>query len=108
MKRVTLKNIGIVKILTDIHPISDEVYDTLLLLVQGKFEVPVSKRTRIQRNTILEKKRGLSFTLDRKERPRCILQPGKKVVWRLQKATISSGLQLCGFKSKEGSSSYEQ
>ena len=36
-----------------IHPVSDEVYDTLLLLVQGKFEVPVSKRTRIQRNTVV-------------------------------------------------------
>ena len=36
-----------------IHPVSDEVYDTLLLLVQGKFEVPVSKQTRIQRNTVV-------------------------------------------------------
>ena len=36
-----------------IHLVSGEVYDTLLLLVQGKFEVPVSKRTWIQRNTIV-------------------------------------------------------
>ena len=33
-----------------IHPISVEVYDTLLLLVQGKFDVPVKKRTRVQKN----------------------------------------------------------
>ena len=36
-----------------IHLVSGEVYDTLLLLVQGKFEVPVSKRTWIQRNTVV-------------------------------------------------------
>ena len=36
-----------------IHPVSDQVYDTLLLLVERKFEVPVSKRTRIQRNTVV-------------------------------------------------------
>lgn len=100
-----------------IHPVSDEVYDTLLLLVQGKFEVPVSKRTRIQRNTvhcsILEKKRGLSpwtgknayvvfcrkkgcqevFNINHRWK---YFQTSK--IWRLQKATISSGQQLCGFK----------
>ena len=36
-----------------IHPVSDEIYDTLLILEQGKFEVAVSKRTRIQRNTVV-------------------------------------------------------
>ena len=36
-----------------IHPVSDEVYDTLLLLVQGEFEVLVSKRNRIQRNRVV-------------------------------------------------------
>ena len=35
------------------HPVSNEVYDTLLLLVQGEFEVPVSKRNRIQRNRVV-------------------------------------------------------
>ena len=58
------------------HPVSDEVYDTLLLLVQGEFEVAVSKRNRIQRNRVVRFWK----------------------LWRLQKATISSGQHLCRFK----------
>ena len=33
--------------------ISDEAYETLLLLVQGKFNVPVAERTREQRNAVV-------------------------------------------------------
>ena len=29
-----------------LHPFSEEAYETLLLLVQGKFNVPVAERTR--------------------------------------------------------------
>ena len=36
-----------------IYPVSDEVSDTLLLLVQGKFEIRVNKQTRIQTNTVV-------------------------------------------------------
>ena len=73
--------------------------------------------------SILEKKRGLSpwtgknayvvfcrkkgcqeiFNINNRWK---YLQTSK--IWRLQKATISSGQQLCGLKWKEDSSSYEQ
>ena len=33
-----------------LHPFSEEAYKTLLLLVQGKFNVPVAERTREQKN----------------------------------------------------------
>ena len=36
-----------------IHPVSDEVCYTLSLLVQEKFEVRVSKQTRIQRDMVV-------------------------------------------------------
>ena len=32
------------------HPLSDEAYETLLLLAQGNFNLPVAERTREQRN----------------------------------------------------------
>ena len=35
------------------HPLSDEAYETLLLLVQGKFNVPVAERTLEQRNAVV-------------------------------------------------------
>ena len=35
------------------HPLSNEAYKTLLLLVQGKFNVPVAERTREQRNAVV-------------------------------------------------------
>ena len=73
--------------------------------------------------SILEKKRGLSpwtgkdayVVFYRKNGCQEVLNinhrwknlPRSKI-WRLQKATISSGHQLCGFKWKEDSSSYEQ
>ena len=58
-----------------IHPVSDEGYDTLLLLVQRRFEVRVNRWK--------------------------YLQTSKP--WRLQKAAISSGQQLCRFKRREDS-----
>lgn len=36
-----------------LHPLSEEAYDTLLLLVQGRFKVPVAERTREQRNAVI-------------------------------------------------------
>ena len=63
-----------------IHPVSDEVCDTLLLLVQEKFEVPVSKRTQIQRNTVVRFwTRREDFHLG-PERTPMLYFAGKKVV----------------------------
>ena len=63
-----------------IHPVNDEVYDTLLLLVQGKFEVPVSKRTWIQRNTVVRFwRRREDFHLG-PERTPMLYFAGKKVI----------------------------
>ena len=36
-----------------LHPFSEEAYKTLLLLVQGKFNLPVAERTREQKNAIV-------------------------------------------------------
>ena len=63
-----------------IHPFSDEVYDTLLLLVQGKFEVSVSKRTRIQRNTVVRFCRRRKDFHFGPERTPTLYFVGKKVV----------------------------
>ena len=35
------------------HALSDEAYETLLLLVQGNFKLPVAERTREQRNAVV-------------------------------------------------------
>jgi len=71
-----------------IHPVNDEVYDTLLLLVQGKFEVPVSKRTRIQRNTVVRFwRRREPFHLG-PERTPTLYFAGKKVVKKSLISTI--------------------
>ena len=35
------------------HALSDEAYETLLLLLQGNFKVPVAERTREQRNAVV-------------------------------------------------------
>ena len=63
-----------------IHPISDEVYDTLLLLVQGKFDVPVKKRTRVQKNALVRfwRRQG-QFHLGKESTPTLFFS-GKKVV----------------------------
>lgn len=36
-----------------LHPLSEEAYETLLLLVQRRFKVPVAERTREQRNAVI-------------------------------------------------------
>ena len=36
-----------------LHPFSEEAYKTILLLVQGKFNVPVAERTREQKNAVV-------------------------------------------------------
>ena len=91
-----------------IHPVSEEVYDTLLLLAQGKFEVPVSKWTRIQRNTVVPvipvgPKRTPSLYFARKKVVKKSListivgntfKQTKSGGFKL-KATISSRQQLC-------------
>ena len=71
-----------------IHPISDEVYDTLLLLVQGKFEVLVSKWTWIQRHTVVQFwRRREDFHLG-PERTPTLYFAGKKVVKKSLISTI--------------------
>ena len=48
------------------HPLSDEAYETLLLLAQGNFNVPVAERTREQRNAVVRywRQRDIACTLD--------------------------------------------
>ena len=71
-----------------IHPVSDEVYDTLLILGQGKFEVPVSKRTRIKRNTVVRFwRRRQDFHLGLERTP-TLYFAGKKVVKKSLISTI--------------------
>lgn len=36
-----------------LHPFSEEAFKSLLLLVQGKFNVPVAERTREQKNAVM-------------------------------------------------------
>ena len=36
-----------------IHTVDDDKYETLLLLVEGKFHVPVAERTRSQKNAVV-------------------------------------------------------
>ena len=36
-----------------LHPLNDVTYETILLLVQGKFNVPVAERTREQKNAVV-------------------------------------------------------
>ncbi|KAL9983848.1 hypothetical protein ACROYT_G006088 [Oculina patagonica] len=63
-----------------IHQVNDEVYDTLLLLVQGKFNVPVNERSRIQRNTVVRFwRRRDQFHLGTESTP-TLYFAGKKVV----------------------------
>ena len=60
--------------------ISDEVYDTLLLLVQGKFDVSVKKRTRVQKNALVRFwRRQEQFHLGKESTPTLYFS-GKKVV----------------------------
>ena len=71
-----------------IHPVRDKVYTTLLLLVQGKFEVPVSKRTRIQRNMVVQFwRRREDFHLGPEKMP-TLYFAGKKVVKKSLISTI--------------------
>ena len=78
-----------------IHPINDEVYDTLLLPVQGEFEVPVSKRNRIQRNRVVRfLKRRQDFPLGPEGTP-TLYFAGKKVV---KKSLISTAIVGNTFK----------
>ena len=37
----------------DIHTMGDEAYDMILILVQGKFNVPLKKQSRVQWNTVV-------------------------------------------------------
>ena len=63
-----------------IHTMDDETYETLLLLVQGKFNVPVNQRTRLQKSAVVRfwRRRDL-FVLGPEERPTLYFN-GKKAV----------------------------
>ena len=82
-----------------IHPISDEVYDTLLLLVQGKFDVPVKKRTRVQKNALVRFwRRKEQFHLGKESTPTLYFS-GKKVV---KKSSISAVVANTFDQAKSG------
>ena len=71
------------------HALSDEAYKTLLLLVQGKFNVPVVERTHEQRNAVVHYWRQRdSLHLGPQSTPTLYLD-GKKVV---KKSSIASVL----------------
>ena len=71
------------------HALSDEAYKTLLLLVQGKFKMPVAERTREQRNAVVHYWRQWdSLHLGPQSTPTLYLD-GKKVV---KKSSIASVL----------------
>lgn len=82
-----------------IHPISDEVYDTLLLLVQGKFDMPVKKRTRVQKNALVRFwRRQKQFHLGKESTPTLYFS-GKKVV---KKSSISAVVANSFDQAKSG------
>jgi len=69
------------------HALSDESYETLLLLVQGNFTVPVAERTREQRNAVVRYWRQRdSLHLGPQSAPTLYFE-GKKVV---KKSSIGS------------------
>ena len=69
------------------HSLSDEAYETLLLLVQGNFNVPVAERTREQRNAVVRYWRQRdSLHLGPQSTPTLYFD-GKKVV---KKSSIAS------------------
>ena len=52
------------------HSMDAETYETLLLLTQGKFNVKVCDRSKLQKNACIRHWRGRnSFTLDKKDPP---------------------------------------
>ena len=70
-----------------LHPLSDEAYETILLLVQGNFNVPVAERTREQRNAVVRYWRQRDrFHLGPQSTPTLYFD-GKKVV---KKSSIAS------------------
>ena len=53
-----------------IHTVDDDKYETLLLLVKGKFHVPVAERTRSQKSAVVQFwRRKELFTLGNEESP---------------------------------------
>ena len=81
------------------HPLSDKPYETLLLLVQGKFNVPVAERTREQRNAVVRYWRQRdSLHLGPQSTPTLYLD-GKKVV---KKSSIASAVATTFDQAKAG------
>ena len=63
-----------------IHTVDDDKYETLLLLVKGKFHVPVAERTRSQKSAVVQFwRRKEMFTLGNEESPTLYFN-GRKVV----------------------------
>lgn len=63
-----------------IHSVDDDRYETLLLLAQGKFHVPVARRTRSQKSAVVQFwRRKELLTLGNEERPTLYFN-GRKVV----------------------------
>ena len=63
-----------------IHTVDDDKYETLLLLVKGKFHVPVAERTRSQKSAVVQFwRRKELFTLGNEESPTLYFN-GRKVV----------------------------
>ena len=70
-----------------LHPLSDEAYETILLLLQGDFNVSVAERTREQRNAVVRYWRQRDrFHLGPQSTPTLYFD-GKKV---LKKSSIAS------------------
>ena len=79
------------------HALSDEAYETLLLLVQGNFKVSVAERTREQRNAVVRYRRQRdSLHLGPQSAPTLYFD-GKKVV---KKSSIGVLLQQHLIKQK--------
>ena len=69
------------------HSLSDEAYETLLLLVQGNFNVPVTERTREQRNAVVRYWRQRDSLHLGPQSTLTLYYDGKKVV---KKSSIAS------------------
>ena len=65
---------------TFIHTVDDDKYKTLLLLVKGKFHVPLAEQTRSQKSAVVQFwRREELFTLGNEESPTLYFNGGKVV-----------------------------
>ena len=75
------------------HSLSDEAYETLLLLVQGNFNVPVAERTREQEAVVLYLRQRDSLRLGPQSTPTLYFD-GKKVVKKSSIASLAAKLLI--------------